>query len=170
MANITPIGPWIDPVDAVDVARRGIHDYGLDRDPIVAFTIQNGCPMTPLLVERVDKREQAYYLIPWLITEGVVFVAEVDAASGVMLGATTFSKPAPSPFLTIDEAFDIVGRKFPQRATGESRLVWRPCRESTSPMYPFYQIPFDKGFLYVNMEGSIFTELTPLDLGGGSCP
>lgn len=170
MNNITPKGPWIDPDDVVGIAKTGIRNYGLDRDPLVATTIQKGYPLTPLLVERLDRHEQAYYLIPWLVTEGVVFIAEVDATSGIMLGATTFPKPAPSPFLTTEEAFDIVGLKFPQHAIGEPRLVWRPCRESTSPIYPFYQIPFDKGVLYVNMEGSIFTELTPLNLGGGSYP
>ena len=160
---------WIDATAAVDAARRGILDYGLDREPAVALTIQSGHPRAPLLVERLDEPGNAYYLIPWLITEGVVFVVEVDAASGVMLGATTFPKPTPSPFLTPDEALDCAAREFPQHTFGKPRLVWRPCRESTSPVRPFYQISFDKGVLYIDMDSSIFQELTSLGRGGESC-
>ncbi len=159
---------WIDAAAAVDTARRGILDHGLDRDPAVAFAIRNGYPGSALLVKRLDKPENAYYLIPWVITEGVVFVVEVDANSGIMLGTTTFPKPSPSPFLTPDEAKDCVVRKFPQRKFGNPRLVWRPCRESTSPIRPFYEIPVNKDFLYVDMDGLIVLELTPLGLGGGS--
>jgi hypothetical protein len=161
---------WIDATAAVEAARQGVLDYGLIRDPAVALAIQSGRPGTPLLVERLDEPESAYYLIPWMTTEGVVFVVEVDASSGVMLEATTFPKPTLSPFLTPSEALDYVAQKFPGRTFGEPRLVWRPCRESTRPMRPFYQIPFDKGVLYVDMDGSIFPEPTPLGFGGESCP
>lgn len=160
---------WIDATAAVDAARRGILEYGLERDPAVALTIQSGYPGTPLLVERLDKPESARYLIPWMITEGVVFVAEVDASSAVLLGVTTLPKPTSSPFLTSDEALNCATRKFPRHTFGKPRLVWQPCRQSTSPMRPFYQIPFDKGILYVDMDGSIFLEPTPLGFGGEGC-
>ena len=161
---------WIDTAAAVDAGRRGIIEYGLNREPAVALAIQSGHPGTPLLVERLDEPENAYYLIPWMTTEGVVFVVQVDASSGAMLGATTFPKPTPSPFLTPDDALDHVGRKFPQHTFGTPRLVWQPCRESTSPVRPFYQIPYsDKGVFYVDMDGSVFPEPTPLGLGGDAC-
>lgn len=135
----------------------------------MAHTIQKGYPGIPLLVERLDEPLSAYYLIPWIITEGVGFVVEVDASSGIMLGETTFPKPTPSPFLSQEDAFDCVAQKFPQYTLGRIRLVWQPCRESTSPVRPFYQISFNKGILYVDMDGSIFQELTPLGRGGASC-
>lgn len=149
----------------VEAARLGVLDYGLERNPAVAHAIESGYPGTPLLVERLDKPENAYYLVPWVITEGVVFVVMVNASSGNMLAVTTFPKPISSPVVAPDEALNYAAQKFPRHTFGEPRLVWQPCQESTSPTRPFYQIPFDKGILYVDMGGSIFLELTPLGLG-----
>ncbi|MBU7035852.1 MAG: PepSY domain-containing protein [Theionarchaea archaeon] len=159
-------GPRIDTSEAVDAARRGILDYSLDKDPAVASAVKGGHPGTPLLVERLDRPGDAYYLVPWRIKEGVVFIVEVDAATGAMLASSTFPNPIPSPFLLPEDAAHCAAREFPQYTLGEPRLVWKPCRESTSSMRPFYQIPFDHGFLYVDMEGSTLLELTPLGLGG----
>ena len=157
---------WIDAAVAVDAAKRGLLDFGLDRDPAVALAIQRGHPKTPLLVERLDDPGAAYYLIPWLDAKGVVFIVEVDAVSGTMLGATTFPKPTPSPFLTPKKALECAARGFPQHKFGKPRLVWRPCRESTSPVRPFYQISFGTGVLYVDMNSSVFQKVTPLGRGG----
>lgn len=154
---------------AVDATRRGIVDYGLDRQPNVARAIHTGYPGTPLLVERLDEPKNAYYLVPWMVAKGVVFVTQVDASSGTMLGVRTFPKPTSSPFLTPEDALSYAARKFPHYVFGNARLAWRPCRESTSPIRPFYQIPFAQGVLYVDMDGSVLLELTPLGLGGGIC-
>jgi len=169
MINSHTNEPWIDKAAAVDAARRGIRDYALAKDPNVAITIQTGNPGTPLLVERLDEPVNAYYLVPWMVAEEVVFVVQVDASSGTMIGATIFPKPIQSPFLTPEEAIHYAARKFPHYVFGNARLVWRPCRESTSLVRPFYQIPFTEGVLYVDMDGSILLELTPLGLGGESC-
>ena len=163
-------GPWIDRAEAVDAAKRGVLEHGLDSDPNVAIGIQTGYSGTPLLVERLDKPEGAYYLVPWIVEEGVVFVARVDASKGTMLETTIFPKATPSPFLTPETALTQAARKFPHYEFGKARLVWCPCRESTSPIRPFYQIPFDKGVLYVDMDGSILLELTPLGFGGEGSP
>ena len=157
---------WIDATAAIEAAELGIHNLGLTRDPAVVHTTKSGYPASPFLVERLDKPGNAYYLIPWVVTEGVVFLANVDAVSGVMLGVTTFPRPVSSPLVTPDEAVNLAVQKFPRRAFGKPRLVWQPCRESTSPTRPFYQILSDEGTLYVDMDGSILPELTPLGLGG----
>ena len=78
----------------------------------------------------------------------------------------TYSRPMPSPYLKPEQAIDRVATRFPQATLGPPRLVWSPRRESTSPIRPFYQIPLDDRVVYVDMEGGILDELTPLGLGG----
>lgn len=75
-------------------------------------------------MKRLDKPENAYYLVPWVITEGVVFVVMVNAASGNMLAVTTFPKPISSPFVAPDEALNYAAQKFSQHIFSEPRLVW----------------------------------------------
>lgn len=157
---------WVGGDRATEGARRGILEYGLDNDPALASAARGGQPDTPLLVDRLDDPGNAYYLVPWMTAEGVAFVVKVDASTGAMLSATTFSRPIRSPFLTPNEALDSVRRMLPHDALGRPRLVWRPCRESTNPSRPFYEIPLDEGVLYVDMDGSVIVELTPLGLGG----
>jgi hypothetical protein len=38
-------------------------------------------------------------------------------------------------------------------------LVWKPCRESLSPYYPFYLFTVGSNHIYVRSDGAVFTEL-----------
>ena len=38
-------------------------------------------------------------------------------------------------------------------------LVWRPCRESLSPYWPFYMLTVGDARLYVRIDGAVFTAL-----------
>jgi len=44
-------------------------------------------------------------------------------------------------------------------------LVWRPCRESLSPLYPFHMFTVGGEHIYVRSDGAIFTHLHYLDRG-----
>lgn len=156
----------ITPTEAVEAAICGIRQHGLESDLGIALAISVGQVGIPLLVKRFDIQKGDYYLVPWIIEEGIALIVEVDASNGVMNSATPIPKPVPHLFLGPDEAMNIVYRQFPQRMFGKPLLVWRPCRESTSPLQPLYEIPFESGVLYVGMDGSVFQSLTPLGLGG----
>ena len=43
--------------------------------------------------------------------------------------------------------------------------VWRPCRESLSPYYPFKLVSYGDHRLYVRIDGRVFTSLTPAGRG-----
>lgn len=75
----------------------------------------------------------------------------------------------PAAWLTLDQAFKtVVGRRF---ELGGDRgrllvrkdavclyphLVWRPCRESLSPYYPFFMFTLGNERLYVRVDGAVF--------------
>jgi hypothetical protein len=44
-------------------------------------------------------------------------------------------------------------------------LVWKPCRESLSPYYPFYMFTVGAYRVYVRSDGAVFTELHATDHG-----
>lgn len=121
--------------------------------------------MAPLLVERLDNG-QYYYLIPFTQEGKVILVVEMDAEAGSLLNLTQIPPGGIYPLLTISEAQDIAQRKFPHYRFLQSRLIWTPCRESASSLYPFYEVPYTEGRLYVSMTGHIFPQLTPFGLGG----
>jgi hypothetical protein len=156
----------ISPSEATEAAIRGIRKYGLESAPGIASAVSGGQPGVPLLIKRFDLQEGYYYLVPWLTKKGTVLIAEVDAANGMMGGVSSLPEPVPHLFLEPDRAINIASQQFPRRKFGKPLLVWRPCRETTSPLRPLYEIPFEGGVLYVDMDGAVFTSLTPLGLGG----
>jgi hypothetical protein len=44
-------------------------------------------------------------------------------------------------------------------------LVWRPCRESLSPLYPCHLFTVGSERIYVRSDGAIFTALHYLERG-----
>ena len=65
-----------------------------------------------------------------------------DPTSGmVAVLATPLPRLVPEP----DEARRAVADRLGDRVAGEPELVWRPCRESTSPWQPFYRVPLEAG-------------------------
>ena len=159
-------GQWLDVTAAIEAAKHGIANYELDNSDEVASAMSEGRPKSALLVRRLDDPLRSYYLVPWESEEGVGLVARVDAETGELLGAATFSRPAPYPFITAAQALDLVLDEFKAGTVGELKLVWKPCRESTSPLRPLYQIPYIDRLLYMDMDGKIYSELTPLGRGG----
>lgn len=152
--------------EAIEAAMRGVQNYDLKKNPDIASSISIGKPGTPLLIKRLDVSKRAYYLVPWVIEEGTVLIVEVDASNGSMRSATHLPKAVPHLFLSPGEALTLVSRKFPSQKLGKPHLVWQPCRETTSSLRPLYEIPYEDSILYVGMDGSIFSSLTPLNLGG----
>lgn len=156
---------WIEKEIAVEIAKAAVTEFGLSKSPKIANALKYGHPEKPLLVERLDKPGFAYYLISWRITEGVIFIVELDASNGNVLEVRNFPTPTPSPFLSPDEALDYVKNIINGSSFETPYLVWQPCKESTSPMNPFYKIIYDDGAIYVGMHKNLFHNPTPLVLG-----
>jgi hypothetical protein len=157
---------WISPHDAINAVLHSIRAHNLDENIDIANAIRFGHPETPLLVMRQDIPGQAYYLIQWVIEGGTVLIAQVDALTGLMESVTPIPKAVSHPFISPDEAINIAYKNFKKCICSKAHLIWRPCRESTSPLYPFYELTCDDTTIYIDMNGYIFTKLTPLELGG----
>lgn len=134
-----------------------------------------GGPGRPQLVQRLDRLDTYYYIVPIGPNERTVTAAAaVDARFGDYQQAIALPRYhadylaplAPGRWL---ERFE--GRRIAlPRLAGEliirpglfqeyPILVWRPCRESLSPFYPFRMIQVGGHHLYIRSDGAIFTEL-----------
>jgi hypothetical protein len=136
----------------------------------------------PLLVQRLDRQDASYFIVPTLDASGRMRAAVgVDARFGDYQQTMALRDPGASlfGFLDVQKAADrVLGRQFalPGNAgrllvqaadlTVHPLLVWQPCRESLSPFYPFRMILVGAHRLYVRIfDGSVFTSLTN-DRGG----
>jgi len=156
------------PNKAIDVAVHGIRKHNLDRDPMIASIIDKGDAAAPLLVERLDIPGHSYYLIPFLFEGYVGLIVQLDARDGTIQSATPVAKSKSSLFLGVEQAIDIFSQRHPGLKLQKLKLVWQPCRESSSPLQPLYQITIEGGAYYMGMNGSIYDNLTPFGRGGES--
>jgi len=136
----------------------------------------------PLLVQRLDRLDSFYWIVPTLDQQGKLRAAVgVDARFGDYQQTMAIRDPAASLFGFAESAKatdHVLGRQFelpgnaghllvrPQGLSVHSALVWRPCRESLSPFYPFRMISVGTHSLYVRVfDGAVFTSLNN-DQGG----
>ncbi|HXN47461.1 MAG TPA: hypothetical protein VN893_12520 [Bryobacteraceae bacterium] len=160
---------------AVKRAQEGLSVYGLDQRKNYAGVLRRGRPGTPVLVERLDHPDQFYYVVPVTEDERTAPLAiVVDAITGIYLQSAINPKPGETVFTAIgrDAVLEtIAGRVVelpnrvgrlqirPEALCFYPRLVWKPCRESLSPYYPFYMFTAGAYHVYVRSDGAVFTEL-----------
>ncbi len=157
---------WIDERAAVAAAKRAIETANLLSEDAERLA-HEGIPGEPLFVVRLDATDVAYYLIPWRTDAGVAAVVRVDARSGELLGIQEYEAGTSEALLTAERAVELAQTDAAADVVGTPRCVWRPCRESTTPFRPVFQIPHAGGVLFVDMSGAVHTSLTALGRGGG---
>jgi hypothetical protein len=148
----------IDARTAVEEASRGLHSVLGDA---AVRSLAQAHPGTPLLVARIDDPNGDYYLVPWENERGVAVIVQVNARSGAMASLAELPSPQPGIVITPDDAVRAV-----PNARGIPRLVWQPCRESSSAFLPFYRIDTGEGAVFVRGDGRVFQTLTPFGRGG----
>jgi hypothetical protein len=142
--------------EAAREAERGLRTAWPRNGPL---SEPGGCD-EPLLVARLDSTEH-YWLVPWRCDRGITAVAQVDAMSGRMTIAGRLPAPVGRIVPSAAEAAAAVAALTGTPPLSEPRLVWRPCRESASPLAPFYEVPTEKGERFVGPDGAVHRELTP---------
>ena len=114
-------------------------------------------PASAWYIRRIDREDGAYYLIVFGDAQAAVAVAAVDAVSGEIEASAVL--PGMGPHLTIDanEAM----RRAALSGAARAELVWRPCRNSLSPLYPIWHVYSGTTEVYVDQQGIVCKSLEP---------
>ena len=139
--------------------------------PRLQSALENAVCGTPLRVQRLDLNDSYYYLVPFhRLDEGSGETARlvVDAVTGHYSEARGINddRTRLAPFVDpVRELAKWYGRSLPLPGV-RSRivrpavvglhpvLVWRPCRESSSPVKPFYQMSVGDRLVYLSADGT----------------
>jgi hypothetical protein len=134
-------------------------------------------PGEPILVQRLDRADSYYWIVPANDGEGDPRGAvSIDARFGDYLSAVRLhaADRVLFAFRDVEELLEHVATPRIELPDGASRLifrpegasvhpayVWKPCRESLSPFYPFRMLTIGPFRIYVRVfDGAIFTSLT----------
>jgi hypothetical protein len=171
----------IEPDMAAEFAVNGLHEYGLYERKQWGRTLEGTEPGEPVLVQHLDRPDTFYYIVPMQFSpEKVPVLVSVDARFGDYRQASAIHE-GESQLIARHEPDEllkmVVGQKF-DLGDREGRLlvreqalclypipVWKPCRESLSPFWPFYMFSVGDQRLYVRIDGAVFTKLHDQDPG-----
>lgn len=130
---------------------------------------------TPVLVQRLDRLDDYYYVVP-LLRRGEVATGAVaiDARFGDFQQASILPT-VKGPFVTYPSRRAVLelvsGKEFrlenfegylrvrPEAVTIPEIWFWRPCLESLSPLWPFKMVISGGQTLYVRVDGAVFSAL-----------
>jgi hypothetical protein len=155
-------------------ARESLEAYGLAGRESYDRILQRATFGEPVLVQRLDLPDTFYYIVPARAAGRAPLAVAIDAKTGLYLQSAVNGHPEGDAFAvrdrnevarsladTVVELPDRKGR-IPVREGAVCHyptLVWRPCRESLSPLYPFHMFTVGDDRLYVRSDGAIFSAL-----------
>ena len=160
---------------ATKVAREAVDALGLRKRERWAEALKGVRPGGSILVQRLDRLDSFYWIVPMLKARRLSAAVSVDARYGDYRQSVRLSEPARDVIGFADDRSvleHIVDRRFDLPSL-EGRVlvrreaicvypyyVWRPCLESLSPFYPFRMVTVGGHRLYIRIDGAVFTSLT----------
>lgn len=171
----------IDAATATARAQEGLLSYGLAARGHFKTAMTTSTYGSPTLVQRLDRLDSFYYLVPAHSPDACTpLLVSVDARTGLYKQSLAYAPGAPSHArmlgrsnaqqMVSGQRFELPDRQGRLRVRPEAlchfpTLVWKPCRESLSPFYPFHLFTVGNQRLYVRIDGAVFTELHENDRG-----
>jgi hypothetical protein len=171
----------LDPGEATERAILGLREFGLYEKKSWENALRETHPGKPVLVQRLDRLDSFYYIVPMGADQRQVSVAvSVDARFGDYRQAVALPEQGENILIDQDreavlarvidrkiELGDRLGRFVvrPEAFCLYPTLVWKPCRESLSPFYPFHMFTIGAHHVYVRIDGQVFTELHDSERG-----
>lgn len=165
--------------EAIEFIAKGVERHELLEDEQFARALEGARPIDPILVQRLDLPDTFYYLVPMAVQEGITAMLSVDGLYANFRGGQVLAEPLRRPFVGREEAIKRalsepieLGEKLGKLVIREGAfcfypiMVWRPCRESRSPYYPFYMITVGSRNMYIGYDGTIYPELHDIGPGG----
>ena len=156
---------------AIQYARAAARDFSESR---LKLALQSAEPKSPTLVQRIDRKDAYYFIVPFTIgsRETARFIIDGFGGKLMEISGVTDSEKSLLRYLSPQEALDRMLRarvankkmkwqfEFRRELVGlHPVLVWKPCRQSASPFLPFHQFSVGDSLVYLRVDGQLFSEL-----------
>lgn len=166
----------LSPSEAKSYALKGYNANKWAYPKEYSRAMENAVADQPLLVERLDRTGEFYYIVPFNRKEKTTLLVIIDARTGEMKEASYLKEPAPYPRVNREEAQKILAAHLKDPKAKEEILrqnpvmVWKPSEESQSPFEPFWSIRVGGKIWYIGQNGKVFDKVSEVKLKGGGQP
>lgn len=162
---------------SADEARKSAIDGFMERTwafpPEYNRAMKDTAAGTPLLVERIDRKDSFYYIVPFERKGKAAVLVMIDAGTGAFKEAAYFAEPSVYLPLSKNEArkklIDFLGLSATEAESARfvSSLVWKPSAVSRSPFEPFWRFTSDGVDRYVDQKGTVHLSIEVPRMKGG---
>lgn len=162
------------PAKAVRYANAGLEIHKLQQRPGWRRALKNIVPSRPMLVQRLDRIDSYYYIVPFQRGKRSTAAVAVDARFGDYHQTVALPK-GETNLGSLNDKKAVIDKISGKRvrlegASGSIKvrkesfslyptLVWRPCLESLSPFWPFHMITVGSQTIFVRVDGKVFSKL-----------
>ena len=155
---------------AIQSARAVARDFSESR---LKLALHSAEPTSQTLVQRIDRKDAYYFIVTFTSASRETARFIIDGFGGKLMQASGITEPEKSlqRYVSPHEALDrMVTARAASRMKWEFEcrrehvglhpvLVWKPCKQSLSPFLPFYQFSVGNSFVYLRVDGELFSEL-----------
>ncbi|MDD2336002.1 MAG: hypothetical protein PHD01_05435 [Geobacteraceae bacterium] len=127
----------------------------------------------PLLVERIDRKDSFYYIVPFERKGKASVLVMIDARTGAFKEAAYFAEPTAYLPVSNSEArkklVDFLGLTATEAESAQfvTSLVWKPSEASQSPFEPFWRFRTGEVDRYVDQKGNVHLSIEAPRMKGG---
>lgn len=151
---------------------KEIKEMGFDSKEGIVEALDGAVPGEPTLVQRLDMPGIYYYLAPIKRQKSITAMAIMDAGEGKLDGFTVYQKPIKKFLMSRKEVTKKISGQIVDLGENRGKLVflegtfdvsptmvWKPCRESLSPYYPFHVATIGDKHVYIGYDGTVYPVL-----------
>lgn len=149
-------------LQAIRSVTEGVKENEIQVSKTLNQFLENREMSHAMFIENLEDPEKSYFLVYWMVNDRILCIAEVDAVQGIILSFTPFTHPGAEHYHNFMKAEEIVHDKFHEDEIIESSLVWRPCLESSSSLFPFRRVRTKEHTYFMSISGDFYSELTPV--------
>lgn len=139
----------------------------------LAQSIKNTKAGEPLLVQRVDKKDSYYYIVPFNRNNRTTLLVIIDAKTGKFKETSYLREPIPYPKVNQEDAKKILTGYLKDKKAEKPllmkapKLVWRPCHQTQSPYEPLWKIQIGSEVWFIDQKGKVYEKIIEVKLKGG---
>jgi hypothetical protein len=139
----------------------------------LAQSIKNTKAGEPLLVQRIDKKDSYYYIVPFNRNDKTTLVVNIDAKTGKLRETSYMREPMRYPRVNQEDAKKILigylkDKKIEKPLSmKDPELVWRPCHQTQSPYEPLWKIQIGSDVWFIDQKGKVYEKIIEIKLKGG---
>lgn len=159
--------------EAKEYALKGFnkHKWGYPKE--LSQAIKDTIAAEPLLVERIDRKNSFYYIVPFNRNDKTALLIIIDAKTGAFGETTYLKEPASYPKIKKEDAKKILssalnGKKAKEEIFQQDpTLVWKPSEQTQSPYEPLWQMRIGSKNWYIDQKGKVYDKVIEIKLKGG---